>query len=142
MSETKETNPKDALGIRKVPVSTVPLPVVAELGLAMLEGALKYGRHNYRVIGVRASVYVDAAFRHLASWWEGEDIDPDSGLSHLTKAMACLAIMRDSAIRGKLTDDRPPVSPEWVSELNKKAAELLAKYPNPKAPYLKESTNT
>src|SRR5271170_6356732 len=51
----KASNPKDALGIRKVPFSTISMPVLAELGVAMLEGALKYGRHNYRAIGVKGS---------------------------------------------------------------------------------------
>ena len=39
----KETNPKDAVGIKKAPISTVSGAVMAELGLAMMEGALKYG---------------------------------------------------------------------------------------------------
>ena len=75
----KDSNPKDAIGIKKVSFSTIPAPVVAEIGLAMLEGARKYRRHNYRAIGVRASVYYDAFMRHVTAWWEGEDTDPDSG---------------------------------------------------------------
>ena len=43
----KPGNPKDALGILKVPASTLSAPVTAEVGVAMFEGALKYGRHNY-----------------------------------------------------------------------------------------------
>lgn len=131
--ERKDTNPKDAVGTAKVPFSTVPAQVVAEVGLAMLEGALKYGRHNYRTAGVRASVYYDAAIRHLAAFWEGQDIDPDSGLSHLVKAMACCVVLRDSQFRGNWTDDRPPKasSEDWVKDLNAKAAALLRKYPNP-----------
>lgn len=75
---SKPTNPKDAFGIKKASLSCVSSPVLMELGIAMQEGACKYGRHNYRVIGVRGSVYYDATLRHLMSWWEGEDIDPDS----------------------------------------------------------------
>lgn len=130
--DTKPTNPKDACGIRKVPVSVVPQPVLAEVGLALLEGALKYGRHNYRDAGVRASVYQDAVWRHMAAWWEGEDIDKDSGLSHVTKAMAGLVVLRDSMLRGNWIDDRPPKSqPGWIDELNQKASALLDKYPDP-----------
>lgn len=136
MGEVKDTNPKDAVGIAKVPSSTVPAEVVAELGLAMMEGALKYGRHNYRVSGVRASVYHDAAKRHLDAFWEGQDIDPDSGLPHLVKAMACCCVLRDSQFRGNWVDDRPPKLPDnWLADLNKKAKELLEKYPNPVAAY-------
>lgn len=130
---SKPTNPKDALGIAKVPFSVIPAPVIGELGLALMEGALKYGRHNYREAGVRASVYYDAAFRHLSAWWEGQDIDPDSGLSHVAKAMASLTVLRDSMMRGNWADDRPPpVEGDWVAGLNIGAKALLEKYPNPK----------
>jgi hypothetical protein len=135
-SVVKDTNPKDAIGIRKVPFSTLPWPVLAELGVGMLEGACKYGRHNYRAIGVRASVYFDATLRHLASWWEGEDIDPDSGLSHVSKAIASLIVLRDAMIRDKCVDDRPPVTKDFIVPLNKVAEEILNKYPNPKQAYL------
>lgn len=131
--DEKNTNPKDAMGIAKVPQSCIPAPVIGELGLAMMEGALKYGRHNYRSVGVRASVYFDAAKRHLDAFWEGEDTDPQSGVHHLVKAMACLAVLRDSMLQKNWVDDRPPPSPEgWQEELNQKAAALLKKYPDPK----------
>jgi hypothetical protein len=131
----KASNPKDVLGIRKVPMSTVPAPVIAELGVAMLEGAMKYARHNYRIVGVRASVYYDAVGRHMQLWWEGEDLDPDSGLNHITKAIASLVVLRDSMIRGNWVDDRPPATKAgWQNDLNKKIEALMEKYPEPKAP--------
>jgi hypothetical protein len=106
----KPTNPKDAVGIRKAGLSVVPANVLLELSVAMTEGAAKYGRHNWRKAGVRASVYYDAAMRHLMCWWEGEDIDPDSGLSHVTKAIASLTVLRDAQMQGMWTNDRPPSS--------------------------------
>lgn len=137
MSDIKATNPKDSLGIKKVGTHLIPTEVIAETGLALLEGALKYGAHNYRVAGVRASVYYDAVVgRHLAAWWEGEDIDPESGLSHITKAIAGLVVLRDSMFIGNWVDDRPPkLKPGWVQALNKKAAEIIEKYPDAKEPY-------
>jgi hypothetical protein len=132
----KESNPKDAIGIEKTPFSTISMPVMAELGVALLEGALKYGRHNYRAIGVRASVYVDATMRHISSYWEGEDIDPDSGIHHITKAIASLTVLRDAMIRGKVHDDRPTGTKGFFTALNLKVKELLKRYPEPKAPFL------
>lgn len=130
----KDTNPKDAVGVAKVPQSVVSRLVLGELGLAMFEGARKYGRHNYRVAGVRASVYFDALNRHMDAWWEGEDLDPDSGLSHVTKAIATLVVLRDAMIQDKFTDDRPPPAKNaaWMAELNKLAADLIRKYPDAK----------
>lgn len=133
----KDTNPKDGVGIKKAPLSTISAPVLMEIGVAMLEGGRKYGRHNYRVAGVRASVYYDATLRHLMGWWEGEDIDPDSGLSHITKAIASLVVLRDTMLNDMWTDDRPPKSkPGWLAELNARAGAIVEKYPDAKAPYL------
>jgi hypothetical protein len=126
--DTKDTNPKDSIGIRKAPMSTVPANVLAEIGVAMLEGASKYGRHNYRAAGVRASVYYDGAMRHLMAWWEGEDIDPDSGLSHITKLVACMVVLRDAMHQGMVADDRPPRSASFYPELNAASAAILDRH--------------
>lgn len=124
-------NPKDLLGIKKVPFSTVPMGVIGEVGLAMFEGARKYGRHNYRAVDVTASAYYDACLRHMTDWWEGTDLDPDSGLSHVTKAIATLVVLRDAMINEKVVDDRPPRMPEgWQKELNEAAAVIIQKYPD------------
>lgn len=141
MPVRKDTNPKDSVGIRKVPLSTVSAQVMAEVGLAMMEGARKYGRHNYRIAGVRASVYYDATLRHLMAWWEGEDIDPDSGLSHVTKAIAGLTVLRDAMINEMLNDDRPPALPVgWVQRLNEQAADIIERIPVALDPYTKADT--
>lgn len=136
---TKLSNPKDIVGVKKAPISTVPCNVMLEVGLAMLEGGCKYGRHNYRKAGVRASVYYDAVVgRHLFGWWEGQDIDPGSGLSHVTKAIAGLVVLRDAMMNRKWTDDRPikVINQNWVDEMNEKAKEIIDLYPNPKTPFL------
>lgn len=136
----KDTNPKDAVGIRKAPMSPIPCTVIAELGLAMLEGARKYGRHNYRVDGVRASVYYDALWRHMSKWWDGEDIDKDSGLNHVTKAIASLTVLRDAMINDNWTDDRPPiVDSNFFYDLDKKASKIIDKYPNSKDAFTRDN---
>jgi dATP/dGTP diphosphohydrolase len=122
----KATNPKDAVGVRKMPFSVLPWRVLCGVALAMLEGACKYGRHNYRAAGVRASVYFDAVVgRHLTDWWEGVDIDPDSGLHHIDKAIAGLMVMRDSILQGNFTDDRPPRGNLDMAAMNRAAAEIM-----------------
>lgn len=125
---SKPSNPKDAIGIRKAPMSTVSAAVLAEVGVAMLEGAAKYGRHNYRAVGVQSSVYYDATMRHLMAWWEGEDTDPDSGMSHITKAITSLVVLRDAMIQGMLTDDRAPRSAEFYGRLNELSGQILDRH--------------
>lgn len=129
---SKDTNPKDAVGIMKSPMSVIPGPVMQELGLALMEGARKYGRHNYRVAGVRGSVYYDATMRHLIAWWEGQDTDPDSGLSHITKAIASLVVLRDAMINDMVTDDRPPRVKGidgFLLAMNTLAASIISRIP-------------
>jgi hypothetical protein len=135
--DTKPTNPKDVLAISKAPLSTLPTGPMYEVALAMLEGARKYGRHNYRVMGVRASVYYDAVMGHITAWWEGEDIDPGSGIHHLGKAMACLAVIRDGMMMENWIDDRPPRYPngEKLMRNNPIVKTILEKYPDCIKPY-------
>jgi hypothetical protein len=103
---SKPTNPKDAIGANKLPLHLWPTTATALGSIAMLNGMLKYGRSNFRAVGVRASIYYDAAMRHLNAWFEGEELDPDDGVPHLGAALACIAIIVDAGAAGKLTDDR------------------------------------
>ena len=103
---TKPSNPKDIVGSDKVPIHLWPPTATAMGSMALMDGALKYGRTNWRVAGVRWSIYYDALMRHTFALFEGEDIDPDSGLPHEAHILACAAILVDAKAAGKLTDDR------------------------------------
>lgn len=107
---TKPSNPKDMAGSTKLPLHLWPTTATALGCLGLLDGMLKYGRTNWRHAGVRSTIYVDAAQRHLAAWLEGENVDPvergGSGLPHLAHALACIAIVVDAEAAGKLVDDR------------------------------------
>jgi hypothetical protein len=104
--ELKQTNPKDLIGSDKFPIHLFPSTAICLGSLAFLEGAVKYGRANWREAGVRASIYYDALNRHMLRWFEGEDIDKDSNLPHLSKALACIAILIDATIKENIVDDR------------------------------------
>jgi len=135
-----EDNPKDSQGIDKVPFSYIPLQVIFEAGLGMMEGGLKYGAHNYREIDIRDTTYFDALMRHVGAYMEGEDIDPKSGINHLSKAIATLLVWRDATMNGRCFDDRPirPKDKEWLEKLNDKAAELNKKYPVSKLRFIEK----
>lgn len=128
---TKPSNPKDLAALTRAPMSVVPMTVLAETGVAMVEGMLKYGRHNYRDAGILSSIYIDAALRHIFKFWEGQDLDPDSTINHITKAIASLIVLRDGFISGNVTDDRPPVvvdATEFWNALSKSIEFLKEKY--------------
>lgn len=105
---TKFTNPKDGIGITKLPAHLVSPIVKAYQAIAHYLGNVKYGAWNYRAAGARASVYKAALERHMDAWWEGEECDPVDGTPHLANALACIGILIDAKHAGLLTDDRPP----------------------------------
>jgi len=55
----------------------------------MTFGAKKYAAHNWRK-GISVSRLLDAAYRHQDAFNKGEDLDPESGESHLFHASCCL----------------------------------------------------
>ena len=128
--DSKASNPKDALGAGKLPLHLWPATATAHGSLALMDGALKYGRTNWRPAGVRASTYVSASMRHLNAWFEGEDMAPDSGLSHLAHALAGLAILIDAEDAGMMTDDRmiPGGYLNAIDKLTPEVARLMAKH--------------
>ncbi len=140
MGDRKNTNPKDRVGSRKPRITTIPAQVLFEIGNALFEGHLKYGGNNWRASGVQASVYFDAAFRHLSAWWTGENTDPDSGMSHISKAIAGLVILRDAMLHDMVNDDRPPASPPgWLDKANEHTKELLERYPVAEMPIMESN---
>ena len=98
MSE-KPTNPKDAIGSNKLPLHLWPMSATAFGCIGLANGMLKYGRSNWREAGVRPSIYVDAAIRHLTDWFEGGEEDPDDGVHNLAGAIACVAILIDAKMK-------------------------------------------
>lgn len=106
-SKAETVNPKDLLGAKKVSISKLPMVAVLHGAHAMMNGAAKYGPFNWRSKKVQADIYVDAAMRHLAAWFEGEENAEDSGVHHLGHAIACCAILLDAQETGNLVDNRP-----------------------------------
>jgi hypothetical protein len=142
--DTKPTNPKQTVGNKKVPMSVLSMQVLGEMAVGMYEGDRKYGRHNYRVSGVLASTYFDACLRHLMDWWEGQDIDPLSGLNHITKLMTSAHVLRDAMMQEMWVDDRPPRvrDPQWLAKLNVKVEEIIAKFPERKEPFTQAAASS
>lgn len=109
--DKKPTNPKDAIGTNKLPLHLVPSTLNIYASLAFLEGALKYGKYNWRSTGVRMSIYLDALDRHYEKVKDGEWADAKTGVPHFSSMLACIGIILDAKMCGKLTDDRPPAVP-------------------------------
>jgi hypothetical protein len=131
-STPKDTNPKDVLADSRAQTQLIPAEALLEVGLAMTEGANKYGAHNYTVCGARASVYLAAMKRHIAKFELGRDRDPDFDVHELAYAAACCLIVLSTQARGTLVDDRAPSIPdEQIGQLfadaQRRTAALQAK---------------
>lgn len=107
MTAYVDNNPKTVFGVKKPSFDAIPPVAILQLGRVMSFGKTKYGPMNWRAEAVSSSVYYNAALRHLLSWFDGDDLDPESGVPHLAHAMACMAILLDAQSCGKLNDDRP-----------------------------------
>lgn len=117
-------NPKDRVGDAKPPLHLIPPAAEILEAVVMGLGARKYGPYNWRTSNIRATVYIAAARRHLAQWFDRQDDDPESGVSHLAHARACLGILLDAWATGHLIDDRPERGA---------ASDLIARYTTPHA---------
>jgi len=106
------SNPKDAVGQLKPQLNLIPASAQILESVVMALGAEKYGPFNWRESAVRSSIYVAAAMRHLLAWADGQNEDPESGVSHLAHVRACMGIVLDAQSLGKLEDDRPKQSGE------------------------------
>jgi hypothetical protein len=101
------TNPKDQLGMLKVPMGLVSPIALAIESICMVDGDEKYGPYNYRVSKVQAWIYLQAALRHIYAIMDGQDFDRVTGKPHIGYARATLGIYCDAWVTGNLIDNRP-----------------------------------
>lgn len=76
----------------KLRMDLLPVGAMKNIAGVLTFGAQRYGENNWRS-GMLWSRFYGAALRHLTSWWSGEDVDQDSGLSHLAHAACCLMFL-------------------------------------------------
>ena len=99
-------DPKGAAGALKTPLGLIPPYAMEQTAWAHKLGAEKYGPFNWRDTGVCATTYVNAIMRHLNAWRDGEDLDQESGISHLAHVACSCNILLDAGYCRTLQDDR------------------------------------
>lgn len=79
-------------GVKAERYDLLPKPGLDAIARCFGFGATKYQDHNWRK-GYEWSKSFAAAMRHLTAFWEGETLDPESGLPHLAHAGFHILVM-------------------------------------------------
>lgn len=77
----------------KLDYTLVPWDGLEEIVKVLEFGAKKYARDNWRHVEGAETRYMAAAFRHLVAYQMHNDVDPETGLSHLAHAGCCLLFL-------------------------------------------------
>lgn len=89
----------------KPPMSLIDRGALEQIAQVLAFGAQKYAAHNWRQ-GIAYSRLLDAALRHLYAFADGEDLDPESGLSHIAHAGCCIVFLLGMMDAHPELDDR------------------------------------
>lgn len=90
----------------KARISLVPPEAIYAMARVLTHGATKYADHNWRK-GFKWSRLLDAAMRHLLAFQWNEDVDPETGESHIAHALCCLSFLLVHYEQSIGEDDRP-----------------------------------
>lgn len=89
----------------KLPLHLLSTEALNQTAAVLKFGAQKYAEHNWRK-GFTWSRPLAAAMRHLTAFNDGEDKDPESGLSHLAHAACCIMFLLEFERTHPELDDR------------------------------------
>jgi hypothetical protein len=92
----------------KSPISLIPPECIEEIAHVFGYGAKKYGENNWRLDlnNTSFSRTYSSIQRHLNAFWKGENVDPESGMTHLAHAATQIMILMIQNTHGKNMDDR------------------------------------
>ena len=127
-------SPKQPAGIKhdddKPRMALLSTYALTETAKVLNYGAQKYGADNWRA-GISARRLISAALRHILAFNDGEDNDPETGLSHLAHAMCMIMFELESHVTHPELDDRYKapqtlsegfrVYTDWLADLSYKA---------------------
>ncbi|KKN73369.1 hypothetical protein LCGC14_0401820 [marine sediment metagenome] len=107
----------------RVRVDLLPSHPLVEIAKVLTHGAGKYGADNWRR-GLEWRRYYGAVMRHMLAWEGGEDLDPDSGLSHLACAGCNVLFLIEMARTRPDLDDRFKYKAELIGDSDVKVRYL------------------
>ena len=74
----------------KPKMNLLPPKAILEVAKVLTFGAEKYDAENWRKLDDLQNRYTAGALRHIFAHMDGEELDPETNLSHLAHALCCL----------------------------------------------------
>lgn len=90
---------------KKPPMDLLSPKAMTEIAKVMGFGAVKYNKNNWKA-GIEWSRIIGAALRHIEAFNDGQDKDPETGLSHIAHASCCLMFLLEYEQTHPELDDR------------------------------------
>lgn len=116
-----ETGRQEVRGVKfdsqKAPLDLLPYEALVEIAKVMGFGEGKYGTANW-ANGIELRRLLSASLRHIGQFNNGEDVDSESGLSHLAHA-GCNILFALWMLQ-----NRPDMDNRWTKSLNKPAKKV------------------
>ena len=92
----------------KPKMNLLPPKAIVEISKVLTFGAAKYDAENWRKLDDLQNRYTAGALRHIFAHMDGEELDPETNLSHLAHAMCCLLFKLEIELEnGKSEEEKP-----------------------------------
>ena len=91
----------------KPKMNLLPPKAIVEISKVLTFGAEKYDAENWRKLDDLQNRYTAGALRHIFAHMDGEELDPETNLSHLAHAMCCLLFKLEIELEERLKEEEP-----------------------------------
>ena len=93
---------------KKPKMNLLPPKAIVEVAKVLTFGAQKYGPENWKELEDLQNRYLAGALRHIFAHMDGEQLDPETGLSHMAHALCCLLFKLEIELENaKIEEERP-----------------------------------
>tara|TARA_X000001388_G_scaffold48075_1_gene34438 strand:- start:26 stop:457 length:432 start_codon:yes stop_codon:yes gene_type:complete len=98
---------------KKPKMNLLPPKAIVEVAKVLTFGAQKYGAENWKELEDLQNRYLAGALRHIFAHMDGEQLDPETGLSHMAHALCCLLFKLEIELENaKIEEEEPRESDE------------------------------
>ena len=89
-------------------MNLLPPKAIVEISKVLTFGAAKYDAENWRKLDDLQNRYTAGALRHIFAHMDGEELDPETNLSHLAHAMCCLLFKLEIELENAQIEEEKP----------------------------------